>query len=280
MREYKDMLEIVTKMENASPKQTVNYVKMDFGVGEPLTIETPRSYPQLLGEVSKTDSSASSSPKHGRFQQTQVQVQPQKAQPIPPQQLKPEAKIQVQPKDLEKKNEQQGKGWFGGFGSSQPKPKIQPTPTVQQKAEQPRAQIQPVAAVQPMPKPTLPPAQVQPTKSLEKSAGEELIDAMKDASIKPMPTAQPVYVQPAKNLVLPTLSLTDQVVELDKITENIKQKRFDNYQMSIVKQEVEGLDSFISSQPKPASPPPGYEQDLLDLRKARLTEAITLIHGS
>jgi hypothetical protein len=93
------------------------------------------------------------------------------------------------------------------------------------------------------------------------------------------PQVQQVYAEPAKDLVLPKLSLADQVEELDKIVANLAQRKFSGDQMVIVKDEVEGLSRILSSQPQPAALSP-FERDLMALRKARLEEALALIKGS
>jgi hypothetical protein len=145
--------------------------------------------------------------------------------------------------------------------------------------------------VQPAPKAAPPPPIIslpqikqilQPSQPpLEKSASNELAAAMNVAGIKQQPQpAQAIELKQEKGLVLPALSLTDQVAELDKIIENLKRKSFDSYQMKIVKEEVQGLSSIISSQPQPTMQPSAFEQDLIAIRKSRLIEALSLLNRS
>jgi hypothetical protein len=49
--------------------------------------------------------------------------------------------------------------------------------------------------------------------------------------------------------------------------------------MEIVKDEIEGLRDAVALQPQPATPLAPFEQDLVELRKARLAEALALIKG-
>ncbi len=249
MREYKELLATVSEMESAAPKPMVNYVQMELESAEPVSVGAPRSYSQLLGEVARADGGLMSS-----------------------KQKKPQPILMV--------------------------PKLTPTPTerVTKKIKEPSAAAAPKKGwsmpsrhkldlqVEAAASPTLQPPQimrpqkVQP-KPLERSAEEELAKTIKASAIETPRPVQQVY-QPPKDLVLPTLSLTDQVAELDKILENVQQRRFNSAQMAIVKMEVKGLSEMISSQPESLSSPTPFDQDLRDLRRARLAEILALIRGS
>jgi hypothetical protein len=121
------------------------------------------------------------------------------------------------------------------------------------------------------------PKPVQP--ALEQSAASELADVVKASSIPASPPQQQAYVKQSNNLVLPSLSVTDQVAELDKIIQNIKNSNFSGDQIQIVREEVIGLSKALSSEPKPAPPADGIEKDMIELRQARLAEALSLIRG-
>ena len=326
MREYKDLLATVSEMEISSPKPSVNYVQMEIGAGESLSIDSPRSYPKLLNEVAGFDTGFQL-PKQRKVI---LIVQPQ--QPKPPRQavvatpppqpkvsqpLKPAPTLELSP--AQPQPAQPNKPAFRFFNRSQkpaqpsPQPKPQPqiaapqpvvekehsstlepsAPEGQKPAPQKQwimpgfRQREPKAAgtVAPQPvqkEPITPPKAAPQPKSLEDSVAKELKEltkTMKAEETKSSAPIQQVYAGPPKDLVLPRLSLTDQVSELDKIVENLAQRRFDDTQMAIVKDEVRGLAEALSSQPQPAAAQSPFERDLMALRKARLAEALELIKG-
>ena len=281
MRDYKELLGLVTKAELGAPKPSVNYVKIDAESGEPLSVSSPKSFPQLLNTVAKFDSTAQ--PSRQRKSQQAAPAPYQKPSPPPP---PPPAPVAVpRPTPVQSAEPKKGSPLkmpelhfnlkFPKPLNSQPKPPQQavPTPPV-------RTTAPPIRAPAPVPKPS--PAVQPPSKpSLEESAAKELTKVMKSADIKPAPQPQPIEIPkpPAKKLVLPSLSLTDQVVELDKIIENINKGRFDKSQMEIVKEEVKGLADLLSSQPQSSASLSEFDQDLQVLRKARLSAVLSMIGG-
>jgi hypothetical protein len=192
------MVATVSEIEGAAPKPTVNYVQMDIGAGEPLTIEPPRSFTQLLSEIAAVDTAAQPS-RHQRVQQAPKPA-PAPFQPLPPEAVAPQ---------LQQKKE--GKPW------KMPGLRM---PT-KQKANQAAAPPQQAPQVQEG-EVKLQPVQAPQAKPLEISAAEELTNALKASSIAPQEAPVQQVTQPAKNLVLPKLSLSDQFDELDKIIENVK----------------------------------------------------------
>jgi len=90
------------------------------------------------------------------------------------------------------------------------------------------------------------------------------------------------------DLVLPTLSLTDQISELERIIEGVKENIFDKEHMDIVKLEVFGLNEIIErserakrKQAKAANAEAAttIEESLVQVRNQRLAEAVTLLQN-
>jgi hypothetical protein len=267
MKEYEELVQLVAGMESTSPKPTVNYVKMDIGAGEPLSIESPRGFSQLLAVVAQVDS-GQSSPKR------QQKMQPIMQQPkLPlPHKTKQQPTAKAQPETV---SAAPSKGWPIPGLHRQTQPQQAPAPVMPPSLPPFRQRQWRATAAPPAPSAVAPSVPLQ-SKPLEVSAGEELTRVMKAASVPQPPTIQPVQVKSTKNLVLPRLSLTDQVSELSKIVENLRADRFDSEQMAIVKEEVEGLSESLASE-RQVNPPAPFEQDLINLRRERLAEALALI---
>ncbi|MGC8662273.1 MAG: hypothetical protein ACP5RT_00590 [Candidatus Micrarchaeia archaeon] len=78
-----------------------------------------------------------------------------------------------------------------------------------------------------------------------------------------------------EKLVLPTLSLQDQISELEKISEGIDEKVFNEEQMKIIKEEVRGLNEKLKS--KKSQPIDEFQKSLLSLRDQKMKEALSKI---
>jgi hypothetical protein len=297
MREYKELLDLVSKMDTGTQKRAVSYVKMDVVSGEPIEVQ-PRSYPQLLEELASADTFAQMS---GRQQRRQTQVSAQKQMQI---------QRQPEPQPLQSSNQQEqrsGPRWsMPSFSKGAQKPAeeqkwsipafpeleiprsmpIPPSSQPQKPASRwsmpsfkmPQAQKQ-TASPEPRPftAPTIAP-QRQQEPALEQSAASELAKVVKSSDIVTPPPQQQAQVKQSNSLVLPNLSVTDQVTELDKIIQNIKNSSFNQDQIQIVREEVIGLSKAIASESKP-EPSVGIERDMIDLRQVRLAEALALIRG-
>ncbi|MEM3781445.1 MAG: hypothetical protein QXT43_00580 [Candidatus Micrarchaeaceae archaeon] len=72
-----------------------------------------------------------------------------------------------------------------------------------------------------------------------------------------------------KGLVLPTLSLNDQISDLEKIDEGLKERVFNSEQLKIIRLEANGLARLIAEGKQKAVP-----TDLAELRNALLKEVI------
>lgn len=85
-----------------------------------------------------------------------------------------------------------------------------------------------------------------------------------------------------KDLILPSLSLSDQIAELERIIEGVKENIFDEEHLAIVKQEVYGLDSIIERSERTrgrGQQPSAIEDSLLSVRRQRLQEAMNLLQN-
>jgi hypothetical protein len=80
-----------------------------------------------------------------------------------------------------------------------------------------------------------------------------------------------------KELVLPSLSMADQISELERIIEGIRENAFDQEHMTIVVEEVYGLQKYLAMQDKEQKrkriEPSPLEQSLIALREQRLNDA-------
>ena len=84
-----------------------------------------------------------------------------------------------------------------------------------------------------------------------------------------------------KDLVLPNLSLPDQVSELERIIESVREGVLDREHIDVVKQEVYGLYYFIELQRKQVAKEKKklntLEQSMWNLRDQRLIDAISAL---
>ncbi|MDE1865404.1 MAG: hypothetical protein KGH94_02060 [Candidatus Micrarchaeota archaeon] len=314
MKEYKELLVLISDIESQQAKRDVSYVSMDINSGEQLSAN-PQSYPDLVSKI-PTPLFGSQGPKAKPQQAGQTVSTPQKIEPQrlvarqpegqvpPPSSFWPapkfpstrfQPKVQVKPKrepePVQKQQPQPIKPHPFQFPGTKPAPEPQPTeqpkvpqrPSVQATPLQPQQSTQTRQIHQPEARPMVkveepakPEAQQKP---LEDSAAEELKKVVSSSKMT-TPAPQPQAYEPTSKLVLPTLSLADQVEELDKIISNIKRSRFNSMQMEIVKQEVVGLAKLLASQPQQGAPIGGLDKDLADLRRIRLSEALSLIGGA
>ncbi len=125
----------------------------------------------------------------------------------------------------------------------------------------------------------IPMAAPVPEAHMRAAAGELSAIASAVAADRKAPQPEPEFKrQRSANLVLPNLSAADQLSELEKIIESIKNRVFDNNQMEIVRDEVFGLyDSMKGA--NAAGNAGGADPSLLALRDKRLSEALSLLKG-
>ena len=86
-----------------------------------------------------------------------------------------------------------------------------------------------------------------------------------------------------KDLVLPKLSIADQISELERIIEGLKEQVFDESHKEVVMQEIYGLSAYIERSSKDLRKRKmtlnQTEQSLWSLRQQRLDEAMSLINA-
>ncbi len=86
-----------------------------------------------------------------------------------------------------------------------------------------------------------------------------------------------------KDLVLPKLSIADQISELERIIEGLKEQVFDDTHKEVVLQEVYGLSAYVDRSSKDLRKRRmtlnQTEQALWSLRQQRLDEALSLINA-
>ncbi|MFP3278036.1 MAG: hypothetical protein RXO43_02370 [Candidatus Micrarchaeota archaeon] len=75
-----------------------------------------------------------------------------------------------------------------------------------------------------------------------------------------------------EKLVLPTLSLQDQISELEKISEGLDEQVFSDEQLKIIKDEVYGLRDKVKSEK--ISIADEFQKSLIDLRNQKINEVI------
>ena len=98
---------------------------------------------------------------------------------------------------------------------------------------------------------------------------------------KPQPKIKVKFNE--KDLVLPKLSIADQISELERIIEGLKEQVFDENHREVVLQEVYGLSAYIERSSKDLRKRKitlnQTEQSLWALRQQRLDEAMSLINA-
>jgi hypothetical protein len=72
--------------------------------------------------------------------------------------------------------------------------------------------------------------------------------------------------------VLPTLSLQDQISELEKISEGLDEQVFSDEQLKIIKDEVYGLRDRIKGEKISATDE--FQKSLINLRNQKINEVI------
>ncbi|MGC8669557.1 MAG: hypothetical protein ACP5TL_00160 [Candidatus Micrarchaeia archaeon] len=127
--------------------------------------------------------------------------------------------------------------------------------------------------------PAAQPQAVQPQIENKKAKLElgSLIKKLGAAARKPSYKIKRVNIS---ELVLPNLTLADQIAELERIIEGLKENVFDSEHIIIVEEELYGLDQMLSDLRKQNKlvPKSELEKSLFDLRDQRLSEALSLLH--
>ncbi len=192
-------------------------------------------------------------------QPQQPTAKPQASQPMPQPQVRPQPQPQPQPQV-----------------QMQPNPQLRPQP-------QPQLQSQPQAQPQQQPEHAAEmPKQMKPVKPRRHVFEKELNNAAsrleKIASVSKSVEKKIQERQEQKRLkglILPTLSLSDQISDLEKINEGLKEGVFNAEQLKIIKLETSGLARLIAEGKQPNVP-----TDLAELRNKLLKQVIDVVDSN
>ncbi len=147
---------------------------------------------------------------------------------------------------------------------------------VKQPPPQPQRQV-----VQPTPPP---PAEQAPAPEKKEKAKTELLGIVKRLAAKKSPIGE---ISRKKidigELVLPSLSTADQISELEKIIEGLRENVFDQEHLEVVANEVYGLKQVTAAshrgKPRRGGEQAELDQSLMELRDQRLDDAIALLNN-
>ncbi|MCL5092521.1 MAG: hypothetical protein M1364_02570 [Candidatus Marsarchaeota archaeon] len=115
----------------------------------------------------------------------------------------------------------------------------------------------------------------------------EAVQEMKEATAK-IPSKQMIKASVKrinmKDLVLPSISMSDQISELERIIEGLKESVFDEEHLDIVIQEVYGLSQYVEKADKDLKKRhielSQLERSLWQIRDQRLKEATAILSGA
>ncbi|MDE1868467.1 MAG: hypothetical protein KGH60_00665 [Candidatus Micrarchaeota archaeon] len=122
--------------------------------------------------------------------------------------------------------------------------------------------------------------EAQMAKGVESVKGELGSLATRLGTMKPKISELRIKRINTKDLVLPSLSMSDQISELERIIEGLRQGVFDSEHLDVVRQEVFGLDQVIKDQERAAKGPvykDQMEQSLASVRAQRIEDAESLL---
>ncbi len=170
----------------------------------------------------------------------------------------------------------------------------QPKQVAQMQAAVRAAQAQATVMVAPEPLQQKPVQQVQvqqpqpPKPSLSESVKGEISNFTSKLTQSSEPPHQPIntfkmQIEGEDDLILPKLSASDQISELERIMEGLQQNAFDKEHMAIVKKEAYGLSKAIARERKRGiygGESSGMEQSLILIRDQRLSEVIAILSGA
>jgi len=131
-------------------------------------------------------------------------------------------------------------------------------------AQQPAAEAKPVVAEAP--------------KEVQAAKAELSGIVRKIGAVAKMPKIKVKRIN-VSELVLPNLTLADQIAELERIIEGLNEHVFDSEHLAIVVEELEGLNQVIedAKKKKKIAPKSDLERSLFELRDQRLAEALALL---
>lgn len=114
---------------------------------------------------------------------------------------------------------------------------------------------------------------VQPKEREEISAGKEIASIISSAGreFEGRVTAEVGKVRKEK-MILPTLSIQDQISDLEKMSEGIDENVFNKEQLDIIRLEAEGMDDRLRYEKQ--APADEFQMSLIALRNSRLQEVL------
>lgn len=132
------------------------------------------------------------------------------------------------------------------------------------------------------------PSEIPPQQQFaQPNAKTEAVHEMKEAAVR-IPSKQTIKTNikriNMKDLVLPSVSMADQISELERIIEGLKENVFDEEHLDIVIQEVYGLSQYVEKTDKDLKKKhvelSQLERSLWQIRDQRLKEATSVLEGA
>ncbi len=112
-----------------------------------------------------------------------------------------------------------------------------------------------------------------PPEHKEISAGKEIANIISDAGREfEKKVSEEALKLKREKLILPTLSIQDQISDLEKMSEGIDENVFNKEQLDIIKLEVEGMNNRLKYEKQP--PNDEFQKSLIALRNKRLQEVL------
>jgi hypothetical protein len=242
--DYENALALIGEIEGTSKKTEVSYINLSELVNE--SEKSKIGYTDALQLISEVESGGR------RFRERAAQPTPSVAFPQPARQIPAPTPAPVsRPAPAQK--EKVKKPERGGFGFMGTQKKVQPPPVEAQ-------------------------AQRREAAAAELGSVATKLQAAKPVQFPELKLKKKVNM---KELVLPSLSIADQVSELERIIEGVRENVFDEEQYDIVLQEVYGMERVVEQDRKrlKGKPPTDNELELslYEVRDQRLLEAATLL---
>jgi hypothetical protein len=115
---------------------------------------------------------------------------------------------------------------------------------------------------------------IQPKEREEISASKEIAKIISSAGreFENKVAAEAVKIKKEK-IILPTLSIQDQISDLEKMSEGIDENVFNEEQLDIIRLEAGGMDDRIKYEKQ--IPADEFQKSLVDLRNRRLQEVLS-----
>ncbi|MFI5412351.1 MAG: hypothetical protein ACHQX1_00485 [Candidatus Micrarchaeales archaeon] len=275
--EYERLVALIGEIEVSSKKEDVAYIDISDMVNK--TQLTPqKSYKELLDIINDVESGGRKS-REVQQERAHEQAMPQPAQQlVAPKMQKQQKQERQKAQKMQQIPEQQESGPQRLITSGVAQTQFTQVNVVQPAQKEKKKQFN---LFQPKPQ-SAPPTPAEAAEDRKKNVVNELGSiANKLTSSKPsLPELKRRKVN-MKDLVLPNLSIADQISELERIIEGLKEHVFDSDHIDIVVQEVYGLQQAANEAKKKQkgkmSEMSNLERSLWELRDERLQEATALL---